>query len=710
MSQSFHNGRVILHAGDCINVLDDMDANSVDAVCCDPPYHLLSTIKRFSATSLDGEGTNEKRARAGTDGYARLSKGFMGKAWDGGDIAFRPETWAKVLRVLKPGGHLVAFAAPKCSHRMVCAIEDAGFEIRDQIMYLFGSGFPKSLNVSKAIDKAAGKLETQSVGFNVAGKSSGLGTIQRPELRSDHPEYKLYEHATDDARKWEGWGTALKPAFENICLAQKPLQNNENIAIIGSKLREIWSALWSTLPAKDAEQFSMLSPRDCSGEEFGFAQWNAERRSNTRGALSDQMDMSLFETATISSLSTVASWNGIWAESSKRANTSIIETELSTIMTLKTLRFLVSKITPVSIILAHRTGQWSIANASHAERSFNAIALKLSAILELSALANAIDLEAENCRVAGVSPAYEPICLACKPLGEATVAANVLKHGTGAINVDACRVEADDQEALDRNWDRETITDIRGGNLMNGKPGGLPNTRRRHGGGIPGNGTSFELPDGKHELPSGRWPANICHDGSEEVLAGFPDTTSGILAEHHQRSQEKQVNVFGAWKGEGVGSTFENAPTYGDSGSAARFFYSAKAGPDDRLASKHPTVKPIALMRWLVRMITPPGGTVLDCFAGTGSTGHAALLEGFKSILIEREAEYRADIERRMSLVFAGEHETTMATKKQDDHSTLPLFGGMDDAGGGESSQIQRAQVQVLRRTSRTIGPIGMKR
>jgi site-specific DNA-methyltransferase (adenine-specific) len=127
-----------------VSVLDGLAEYSVDAICTDPPYHLTSIVKRFCRTSRDDDTQTSDRARRGADGMARLSRGFMGKEWDGGDIAFRAETWAKVLRVLKPGGHLVAFSAPKCSHRMVCAIEDAGFEIRDALQWMFGTGFPKS--------------------------------------------------------------------------------------------------------------------------------------------------------------------------------------------------------------------------------------------------------------------------------------------------------------------------------------------------------------------------------------------------------------------------------------------------------------------------------------------------------------------------------------------------------------------------------------
>jgi DNA modification methylase len=175
---------------DCRAVLACIPDNSVDAVVTDPPYHLTSIVKRFGAA-------NAAPAGFGTDGaFSRASRGFMGQEWDGGDIAFNPALWAEVLRVLKPGGHMVAFSGTRTYHRMACAIEDSGFEIRDQIAWVYGSGFPKSHDVSKAMDAAAG--------------------VPRDVIKSGAA-------TTDAARQWQGWGTALKPAFEPICLARKPL-------------------------------------------------------------------------------------------------------------------------------------------------------------------------------------------------------------------------------------------------------------------------------------------------------------------------------------------------------------------------------------------------------------------------------------------------------------------------------------------------------
>ncbi len=418
MSESFLNGKVELRCGDCLEVLQTLPDNSIDSCVTDPPYHLTSIINRFGKA-------NSAPAQFGSDGrFMRASAGFMGKQWDGGDIAFRPEVWAQVLRVLKPGAHLLAFGGTRTYHRMACAIEDAGFEIRDQIQWLYGSGFPKSHDVSKGIDRAAGKNGTLG-----DYRSKDHAVKRKPHQERSHEGYhrpwqndpvavdatlREYIPATDAARQWEGWGTALKPA-------------------------------------------------------------------------------------------------------------------------------------------------------------------------------------------------NEPICLARKPLSESTVAANVLKWGTGAINVGGCRVPTSEpQEERARN----------NGPTM----------------GYHGCNVAFS-PQGS---PLGRWPANVIHDGRRGT-GGIWQESSGVPC----------------------------GPQYGDSGSAARFFYTAKADADDRLGSKHPTVKPLDLMQYLVRLVTPKGGTALDCFSGTGTTGEAAWREGVKAVLIEREAEYQADIRRRMALCLAGPDERTREAIKE---------------------------------------------
>jgi site-specific DNA-methyltransferase (adenine-specific) len=199
-----------LRLGDCLEILRTLPDNSVDSIVTDPPYHLTSITKRFGK-----EGSAP--AQYGTDGaFARASKGFMGKEWDGGDIAFRTDVWSECLRVLKPGGHLLSFGGSRTYHRMAVAIEDAGFEVRDQIMWVYGSGFPKSHNIGKAIDKIEGN-EREVVGDNPNHRTtSGL-------LELGFQDGKESSTITKGNSDYEGWGTALKPAHEPICMARKPL-------------------------------------------------------------------------------------------------------------------------------------------------------------------------------------------------------------------------------------------------------------------------------------------------------------------------------------------------------------------------------------------------------------------------------------------------------------------------------------------------------
>lgn len=397
-ARRFLDGKVTLYGGDNRDVLKLLPDNSIDSIVTDPPYALVSIVKRFG-------GANAAPA-SGNDAYQRASAGFMGKQWDTGEVAFSETFWAECLRVLKPGGHVVAFSGTRTYHRMTVAIEDAGFEIRDQLAWVYGSGFPKSHDVAKAIDKAAGIWR----GRAGAVKEETVGQAAKG---TEYERTDKGEPATPAPRAWDGWGTALKPAWEPIALARKPL-----------------------------------------------------------------------------------------------------------------------------------TG---------------------------------------------------------------TVADNVLKHGTGAININDCRVGTEGGTAKGRSADKSETDSV--GGYLNAKAG--------------------------TPIDAGRWPANIIHDDSAEVTGAFPD-------------------------------------------GAARFFYSAKADKLDRLGSKHPTVKPVDLMQWLVRLITPKGGVVLDPFAGSGSTGEAAWREGMRAVLIEREEEYQADIAERLRLADAGPAtRKARAIKQVDDLG--PLFGDNDN-------------------------------
>ena len=401
--------------GDCRSVMQSMPDCSVDAIITDPPYEL----------------------------------GFMGKSWDSTGIAYDPQVWKEALRILKPGGHLLSFGGSRTYHRMACAIEDAGFEVRDQMMWVYGSGFPKSHNISKALDKAAG-AEKEVIGQK---KPCGMFSPDVPNFGSASDVVETYKHSpitapATAAKQWEGWGTALKPAHEPIVLARKPI--------------------------------------------------------------------------------------------------------------------------------------------------------------------------------------------------EGTVAENVLKWGVGGLNIDGCRVGTVERY-------NAPAGNKAGGNSLNMSSVGMPQNVE---------GTTAV----------GRFPANLMHDGSQQVLDLFP-ANAGAAAPFKSGYSGESNGIYNDYAKRGDdGATF-----YGEKGSAARFFYCPKASKSDRdegcedfqqrresdrtsdnknggdnprnrsnnpRKNYHPTVKPMKLMRYLCRLITPKGGKVLDPFNGSGSTGKAAILEGMTYVGIELSPEY----------------------------------------------------------------------
>jgi DNA modification methylase len=258
----------IIH-GDCLEVMKGIPDNSIDSIITDPPYHLTSINKRFRKTSLSDDNKTGNDARNGNHQYARLSKGFMGKDWDGGGIAFNPELWAEVLRIAKPGAFLFAFGGTRTYHRLTCAIEDAGWEIRDSIEYLhspsdeweifwnslnpdqqqallnltgdgllgwvYGTGFPKSHSISKSIDSRLGAKREVTGYHDTRGdydgrnrQSSAINNRWREaEGREDYVDISkkaISLPVTPQAQLFSGYGTALKPAIEPIIVAMKPVE------------------------------------------------------------------------------------------------------------------------------------------------------------------------------------------------------------------------------------------------------------------------------------------------------------------------------------------------------------------------------------------------------------------------------------------------------------------------------------------------------
>lgn len=434
-------------SGNCLDVLRTLADCSVDSVVCDPPYGL--------SDHKPGEVTACLMAWIEGRPYEPKGKGFMGKKWDAWVPG--PEVWRECMRVLKPGGHLLAFAGTRSMDLMSMAVRLSGFELRDAIGYAhdgtaapllawtYGSGFPKSMDVSKAIDKEAG-AQREVIREIHAPRSGSEDETQSGGRNYRHgTDRSVTAPATASAHQWHGWGTALKPAWEPIILARKPLAKGH------------------------------------------------------------------------------------------------------------------------------------------------------------------------------------------------TVAANVLAHGTGALNIDGCRVGVEGgTKAVD-------FGDV-SGNVYGG------------GSGKPRNAIA--------PINAGRWPANLIHDGSEAATAAFPQAPGAQAPVRGTEPSSKTDNTFGTYGGRATSDQRDGG------GSAARYFYCAKASSKDRhdgltnpgpqfqhgatlrtvenadtKGNNHPTVKPTELMRYLCRLVTPPGGVVLDPFTGSGSTGRGAVLEGFQFIGIELDPDY-ADIAR----------------------------------------------------------------
>jgi DNA modification methylase len=426
-----------LHHGDCLAILPTLEAESIDAIVTDPPYGLEFMGKgwdRLTDIPDRDQGPRGRNAYGGWHGSPGSDPRKM-QDWH--------EAWAReAFRVAKPGAHLLAFGGTRTYHRLASAIEDAGWEIRDTLVWAYASGFPKSLDVSKAIDKAAG-AEREKVASGAPVKRMIPGADQNRTgdwTKNNGREYQpgVELPATDAAREWQGWGTALKPAWEPIVMARKPLRG--------------------------------------------------------------------------------------------------------------------------------------------------------------------------------------------------TVAGNVQAYGTGALNIDGCRI---------------------------GTEGGGTNcTNRDHAGRCQGHGNAERSTENATvhgpESSGARWPANVIltdpiFDGDTPGVVGGGETTSGAMGPV-RRSTAPLFSV-------GHDLTYE---TPGDSGTYSRFFLIPKAPRRDRepgnpdgisplRVNTHPTVKPSRLMRHLVRLVTPPGGVVLDPFLGSGTTALACQAEGFDWVGIEREAEYVAIAEARLN-------------------------------------------------------------
>jgi len=527
-----------IYCEDCLETLKRIPDNFVDSIITDPPYGIgfmgkewdnfkPSFIEKKTADHLPIDHKLQSgRSASMHAGLYDLSitglKKYQAWCYD----------WAKeCLRVLKPGGHLLAFGGTRTYHRMACAIENAGFEIRDQIQWIYGSGFPKSLDISKAIDKMNGE-SGRLLKFVKWMRTTGLKQKEINEIidKSDVGSHYL---------------RLDQPAIPTA---------------------ELWAKLRSHIKIEIPTWIDDLVERiEAERKIIGKNKTNLTVYQNIgRNNISGDIDITIPKTPE------AQQWEG-----------------------------------------------WGTA----------------------------------------LKPANEPICMARKPLSEKTVAENVLKWGTGGINIDECRIVTNDKlnggattgsVSASEGWDRPW---------------------RHNEEYIKAKSNRAKKQVVKGEL-LGRWPANVIHDGSEEVLREFSNTTSGNL----RKGQVKAISLFN-------GGNYESMERDGDSGSAARFFYCAKASKAERNAgcegmelkdpvygknmsssdkgtisgsklpnrNNHPTVKPIALMRYLCRLVTPPKGIVYDPFAGSGTTGIAAGLEDFNFIGSEISPEYVRIAEKRVA-------------------------------------------------------------
>jgi DNA modification methylase len=542
MSESFLDGKVTLLRGDCLEVLPTLEENSIDSCVTDPPYFLTSIVKRFGA---DGAAPCQE----GSDGrFKRLSGGFMQKRWDAPDAPAIDPCFANWMAGFIDG--------EGCFH--VHKKNVSGYETYDCQF---------SINL-RADDKPILAEMQRQLG--------GIGSL------ADRPKRDKGE------------------AQARYCISSKA---------DCQRLRAVLCAF--PLRAKKTRDFEIwCHALDAWVDHKPGSSWD---------------DVAYYRDALMAVRQYGAAFhpNQIYFYRWAREVYRVLKpgAHLIAFGGSRTYHRLAAAIEDAGFEIRDQI-QWLYGAGfpkSHSMREIDRPELGTA-----------------------LKPAHEPIVLARKPLSESSIASNVLKHGTGAINIDGCRIATADGYAENR------VT--QGGDHFS--IGSEARTR----------GTSF------NPNTNGRWPANLIHDGSEEVVRGFPETQSGSLNPSHNC---RPLNNFEGERATKVLKEYGN-----DSGSAARFFYTAKADQEDRLGSKHPTVKPLDLIQYLVRLVTPSGGLVLDPFAGTGTLGEAAFREGCRAILVEREPEYQADIVKRMGLCLAGPDQRRAASVKQESIDDLPMFAG----------------------------------
>lgn len=660
--------------GDCLEKLKELEDNSVDSIVTDPPYEL----------------------------------GFMGKKWDNSGIAYNVDMWAECLRVLKPGGHLLAFGGTRTYHRMAVAIEDAGFEVRDMIEWVYGSGFPKSLNIGKSVNqletsewskigKALDNIENKSIMEIWKSNSNNVKIVETQSLKNqtiagqDMPSENfvvlnvvqnssqensnlLVSFAEQNLSEAQAINTKINTVLPSVEAEIRQLQNNVKSAEQQSQNQshKSWSIFTAQCDVKEwLKENTMVSLKvdEALKTLRGKKKYSNEEITNVLCAVIPSVlkHTILNQSKTFQNLDTNQKMECVSA-----INVIITEYIMDNLIS-NTVAILKSK----AVDKLQGNERVITGSEQKAKPTFHSqnVGGKITEIDNIQITKGTSEWEGWG---TSLKPAHEPICMARKPLAEKTVAENCLKWGTGGINIDESRV------SLAGEWDKGTMGTFR-------KAYDDPNKTY--------DGTKGNVKFGGDKLRAnrdvveklGRFPANIILGADEngvheEVRECFPETKSGTLNSGHKRGDGTGNSFMG-----GGGTVTGNYG--GDSGNASRFFksilYYPKASKSERnkgcegleekeevypgintfdesgnrlradgsvippLKSKnnHPTVKPIALMEYLIKMITPKGGIVLDPFAGSGSTLVAAKQNGYKYIGIELTEEYIPIIEARLEAV-----------------------------------------------------------
>lgn len=600
------------------------EAEPFDSCCTDPPYHLVSIVKRFGKQG----SAAVKVPEGGTGAYARASKGFMGKEWDGGDVAFRVETWRAVFDCLKPGAHLVAFSGTRTYHRMATAIEAAGFEVRDMLSWNFGTGFPKSHNITKAL--LASGLACDCPGTIVSHhhvSSENLRDLQAGLAAHDALPVDAESDMREEVLGAVDRDEASGPISESAAVIPMRDVRDANSPSAVASGADSECLLQRILPVENVCGTAAADGGQHEGAEAGTAiRGEKPGLEGRRDAQAPEGELQGRPLCASGGVGEADGTEGRLHHGASARDGADVRIPDDTDGSSQSHRPQPGEQSP------EQPGNVADERGPQAWRGWPVC----------SGCGKPVVPEGFG---TALKPAHEPICLARKPLSEKSVAANVLRWGTGAINIDGCRIEG------------KPKTTHKDGNKR-GKPGIIY-------------GAGKGLPEAEYPGADGRFPANLAHDGSEEVLGAFPHSESP------KPHKTKRSPGLGGYDGFPNGNE-EVVIGRGDSGSAARLFYTAKAGVLDRLGTSHATVKPVDIMRWLARMITPPGGHILEPFAGSGTTGIAAMAEGFACTMIELEADHVADIERKLAFLRGEgatklqEHRRNRETKTIDD---LPLFG-----------------------------------